>query len=133
MSYKAKNELELLRDALLLTENRCFGRKIELYHDLPDDLVDEEEMPLYAKIRSVLPELINRVENEVRAHEENRDFHPRMASDPKMIFEDIDHRDDPEVWNFTVHRTDWEDFEYCLVFRGAKFEQGGFSLLANKS
>jgi hypothetical protein len=106
-----------------LNEVQETRHRIELCHDLPDDLVEEEEMPIFAKIRGVLPDLINRVENEVRAHEVNRDSPPRMASEPQMIFADLDHRDDPEEWHFSLHRTDWEDFEHRLVVRGTDFER----------
>lgn len=80
-------------------------------------------MPLFAKILSALPDIIERVEKEIRGHEESREFRSSQVCEPQMSFDDPDYRDDPEQWKFIVRRTDWEDFAYRVEFKGSEFER----------
>ena len=118
----AKSELQLLREELLRPEIRCFGRGIELYHDFRDEHVDADEMPLFAKIRRDLSELIRQVEQKIREQEEGRVFRPSVISEPQILFEDVDYRDSPEEWRFVVHRSVWESFEYRFDFQGVTLQ-----------
>lgn len=80
-------------------------------------------MPLFTKILSALTDIIERVEKEIREHEESREFRSSQVCQPRMSFDDPDYRDDPEQWKFTVRRTDWEDFAYCIEFKGSEFDR----------
>jgi hypothetical protein len=123
MKMTKKSEIELLREALVLPENRCFGGETEIVHDLRDEYLDPEEMPLFATIRSGLPKLVQMMEQRIREHQGPVKFWPALLGESKMVFEDIELREHPDDWTFKVYRADWPDFEYCFDFRGVSLQQ----------
>lgn len=76
---------------------------------------------LWQRIDAKLPELVERVEAEMR-------LLPEMVAEPDLPahFKDPhiwvdEHDDDPEQWSFVVGRDDWEDFGWHFNFRGTEF------------
>jgi hypothetical protein len=79
-------------------------------------------MPLFKSIRNSIRDIVERVEAEIRSHEESVTNTPRFC-EPYLDFKDPDYRDHPDQWAFVVRRSDWPDFEYYLEFRGTTFER----------